>query len=150
MEYIYDTIIASKECRPGSSILFKQILEELATCHSALFIAIDGLDECGENERSKILSVVSAVTEKCSTEKNVKFFLTSRSEKDISLSLHSAFSLNMEPKYVESDIQAYVKLQIAKLRRKFEFDEATEWEIAKEVLTRPQGKPSLFQPKLAL
>ena len=150
MEYIYDTIIASKECRPGSSKLFKQILEELASCHSSLFIAIDGLDECGEDERSKILSVVSAVTEKCSTEKNVKFFLTSRSEKDIRHSLHSAYSLNIEPNYVKSDIRAYVKLQTAKLGRKFEFNEATEWEIAKEVLKRPQGKLSLFRPNLVL
>ncbi len=144
MEHIHDTIIASKECRPGSSALFKQILEELVICHSSLFIAIDGLDECEECERSKILSVVSDVSKKCSTEQNVKFFLTSRSEEDIRRSLHSAFHLNIEPQYVESDIRAYVKLQTAKLSRKFDFDMAMEREIAKEVLTRPKGKLTVF------
>ena len=148
MEYIYDTIIASKECRPGSSALFKQILEALAICYSSLFIAIDGLDEYEEKERSKILSVVSAISEECSTEQNVKFLLTSRSEEDIRRSLHSAFVLNIEPKYVENDIRAYVRLQTAKLRGKFDFDMATEGEIAKEVLTRPKGKLSRFYPCL--
>lgn len=148
LDYIYDTIIASKECRPGSSELFKQILEALANFHSSLFIAIDGLDECEEKERSKILSVVSAISKECSTEQNVKFVLTSRSEEDIRRSLHSAFFLNIEPKYVESDIRAYVKLQTAKLRRKFDFDMAMEGEIAEEVLTRPKGKLSIFYPSL--
>lgn len=83
LEYIYNTIIASKECRPGSSALFKQILETLVIHHSSLFIAIDGLDECEEYERSKILSVVSAVSKECSTKQNVKFFLTSRSKKTL-------------------------------------------------------------------
>lgn len=144
LEYIYDTIIASQECRRGSSALLKQILEALVICHNSIFIAIDGLDECEEHERSKILSFVSHVSKECGAEQNVKFFLTSRKEKDIKLSLNSDFSLNMEPEYVEVDIQAYVKLQTAKLSRKFDFDAAKEWEIAKEVLTRPKGKLSMF------
>ena len=74
----------------------------------------------------------------------MKFFLTSRTERDIKLSLNSAFSLNMEPEYVEGDIRAYVKLQTAKLSRKFDFDAAKESEIAKEVWTRPKGKLSMF------
>lgn len=144
MEYIYDTIIASQECRRGNSALLKQILEALVICHNSIFIAIDRLDECKEHERSKILSFVSHVSKECGAEQNVKFFLTSRKEKDIKLSLNSDFSLNMEPEYVEVDIQAYVKLQTAKLSRKFDFDVAKEWEIAKEVLTRPKGKLSMF------
>lgn len=144
LEYLYDTIIASKECRPGSSALLKEILEALVICRSFLFIAIDGLDECEEHERSKILSVVSNVTRKCNTEENVKFFLTSRREKDIKQSLQAAFFLNIEPKYVESDIRAYVKLQSTKLSKKFEFDAAKEEEIIREVLTRPKGKFSIF------
>ena len=50
----------------------------------------------------------------------------------------------MEPEYVEGDIRAYVKLQTAKLSRKFDFDAAKESEIAKEVWTRPKGKLSMF------
>ncbi len=148
LEYVYDAIIASKECRPSSSALLKQILEALVSCQSSLVIAIDGLDECEEYERSKILSFVSNVSKLCSPEQNFKFFLTSRREEDIRLSLHSALSLNIEPEYVECDIQAYVKLQTAKLSRKFEFDKAKEWEIAKEVLTRPKGKLSIFSCSL--
>ena len=66
--------------------------------------------------------------------------MTSRLEKDIKLSLKSAFFLNMKPEYVEGDIRAYVKLQTAKLSRKFDFDTAKESEIAKEVQKRPKGK----------
>lgn len=144
MEYIYNTIIASQECRQDSSALLKQIPEALVIYRSSLFIAIDGLDECEEHESSKILSFVSDVTKECDTEQNVKFFLTSRTEKDIKLSLKSAFSLNMEPEYVKDDIRAYVMLQTAKLSRKFDFDMAKEWEIAKEVQTRPKGKFSML------
>lgn len=144
MDYIYNTIIASQECRPESSALLKQILEALVIYRSPVFIAIDGLDECEEDERSKILSFVSDVSKNCGTKQNVKFFLTSRIEKDIRLLLKSAFSLKMEPEYVEGDIRAYVKLQTAKLSRKFDFDTRKESEIAKEVQTRPKGKLSMF------
>lgn len=144
LEYIYNTIIASQEYRPDSSALLKQILEAVVIYRNSLFVAIDGLDECEEHERSKILSFVSDVSQECDTEQNVKFFLTSRTEKDIKLSLNTAFSLNMEPDYIEDDIRAYVKLQTAKLSRKFDFDMAKESEIAKEVQTRPKGKLSMF------
>lgn len=144
MDYLYDTIIASKESRPGSLALLKQILEELVICRSSLFIAIDGLDECEQHERSEILSVVSNVSKKCDTEENVKFFLSSRREEDIKLSLQAAFFLSIEPKYVESDIRAYVKLQAAKLSKKFDFDAAKEREIVREVMTRPEGKFGIF------
>ena len=144
LDYLYDTIIASKESRPGSSALLKQILEELVICRSSLFIAIDGLDECEQHERFEILSVVSNVSKECNTEENVKFFLSSRREEDIKLSLQAAFFLSIEPKYVESDIRAYVKLQAAKLSKKFDFDAAKEREIVREVMTRPEGKFSIF------
>lgn len=127
----------------------KQILEALVSCRSSLVIAIDGLDECEEYERSKILSFVLDVSKQCSPEQDLKFFLTSRREEDIRLSLHSAFSLNIEPEYVEGDIRAYVKLQTAKLGRKFEFNKAKECEIAKEVLTRPKGKLNFFPCSLS-
>lgn len=144
LDYIYNTIIASQEHRPISSPLLKKILEALVIYRSSVFIAIDGLDECEEDERSKILSFVSDVSIECGSKQNVKFFLTSRIEKDLKLSLKSAFSLNIEPEYVEGDIRAYVKLQTAKLSRKFDFDIRKESEIAKEVQTRPKGKLSMF------
>ncbi|KAE8440873.1 hypothetical protein EG329_006360 [Mollisiaceae sp. DMI_Dod_QoI] len=141
--YLYDTIIASGEYRPGTSALLKQILEELVICRNSLFIAIDGLDECEKHERSKIFSVVSNVSKECSVKRNIKFLLTSRKENDIRLSLHSAFHLKIEPQYVESDIKAYVELQASRLSKKFDFDMEREREIVKAVLIRPKGKSPL-------
>jgi hypothetical protein len=142
--YLYDTIIASGEYRPSTSALLKQILEALAICRNSLFIAIDGLDECEEHERSKIFSVVSGVSKECKVEQNIKFFLTSRKENDIRLSLRSAFHLKIEPRYVESDIKAYVELQTSKLSKKFDFDMKKERDIIKAALTRPKGKSPLI------
>jgi hypothetical protein len=131
---------ASSERYLNSPRLLHEILEELCKSHDLLFICIDGLDECEQNERGRILSLIGSISKASRTEQGVRFFLTSRKENDIEKSLGTAIRLNIKSHHVESDILSYIKTQTAKLREVFRFSLAREQEILDKLSNRPQGK----------
>jgi Cdc6-like AAA superfamily ATPase len=139
LDYLFETIIASGEHQPKSSDVLHQLLENLITCRNSVIIAVDGLDECDEPERSLIFSFIEAVSTYDSLGRNVKFFLTSRKENDICSALESARCLHIKQQHVEDDIQAYIKFQATRLSQKFDFDKAREDIIVKDISTRPKG-----------
>jgi hypothetical protein len=135
-------MVASGERRPRTPKLFQEILEEICLNHDLLFICLDGLDECEVHERNLALSLIGTIAKTSKTEQNVRFFITSRKEKDIERSLSSAIRLNIKAQHVESDILCYIQTQASKLRQLFAFTAEKERSVVAEIASRPQGNYS--------
>jgi hypothetical protein len=74
---------------------------------SKVFIFIDGLDECGKDEQSTILSTVHQLSRSHSP--LVKILITSREESAISASLRGFSRLQISPEKISHDISSFVK-----------------------------------------
>ena len=138
--YLYDKVIGSGERHPSTTETYREILKTIAVNHNLLFVGVDGLDECEEPERRLILSVIETLLKVSDEGRNVKFFLTSRKEKDIERSLRSAIHLDIKPHHLEKDIRAYVEARSLKLSEKFEFSSEKEKCITAGISSRPKGR----------
>lgn len=138
LDYMYDKMVSSPSHRNTAAYYTKMILE-ISVNHSRLVIGIDGLDECEAPERCKIMNLVNTVSEASVSQGNVKFFLTSRRERDIEQSLRLAVNLNIEPRYIEKDIAAYIEKRVSELGRVFTLSPAKEQQISADIARRPEG-----------
>ena len=140
LDYLYEKMIISSERHPNSPQLLQEILEELCANHDLLFVCIDGLDECDENERSLVMSLIGRITKVSKADQSVRFFVTGRRENDMEKSLSSAIRLKIKTHHVEKDILFYIKTQTAKLRERFAFPLWREEEFQEKLSSRPQGR----------
>lgn len=115
------------------------MLENLAAHHEQLFIGIDGLDECGEQERQKILQMIHKILQRSHNSRDVRVFLTSRKEKDIAESLSSAHRLELRDHHLEKDIMGYVQVRVQHLSKKFSIDVEHQSRIVADITKRSHG-----------
>lgn len=143
-QYLYDNMIARVERHPSStSRMCSDMLEKLALHHEQLFIGIDGLDECGEPERQLILEMIQRVLQNSQNIRNIRFFLTSRKERDIDMSFRSGHRLEIRPYHIKQDIMNYVQLRVESLSKKFSMRIEHEKRITADITTRSHGLFSL-------
>ena len=137
--YLYDKALSSVEQNLSSMSTCIEILENLALHHSQLFIGIDGLDECGELERSRILAMLHHILGASKAKVNVRIFLASRKEGDIEKSLESANRLEIRPFHIKKDINSYVRVQVLELGKKFDLSAERQKHTTTEITTRVHG-----------
>jgi hypothetical protein len=130
--------------RPTNPSFFFRIFEQIMQSHDSLYIGIDGLDECPEQERKLLSTLIMASSAACAGNGNVKFFVTSRREKDLDKSLASIVKFTIEPRHLENDITAYISIKASQLSQKFSFSKEKDQRIATEICTRPKGEGSTF------
>jgi hypothetical protein len=117
-----------------------QILGQILTNHDSLYIGIDGLDECSEEERKLFSNLITIGSRADDDQGNIRIIVTSRHEKDLEKSLKTATKFNIKPQNLENDITAYVTFKMAQLCQRFKFTQEREQLISKEICTRPMGK----------
>ena len=137
--YLYDKALSSVEQNLSSMSTCIEILENLALHHSQLFIGIDGLDECGELERSRILGMLHRILGASKAKVNVRIFLASRKEGDIEKSLESANRLEIRHFHLKKDISSYVRVQVLELGKKFDLSAERQKHTTIEITTRVHG-----------
>jgi hypothetical protein len=142
LDFIYESMLASSERRAKDDSKLLQILDQILKNHDSLYIGIDGLDECSEEERKLISNLITVASRADDAQGNVRIIVTSRQEKDLETSLKSAVKFNIKPQNLENDITAYVTFKMAQLSQRFEFAQQREQLITKEICTRPKGEPS--------
>ena len=140
LDYLYERTLKSGERIPTSNHLCKDILKSLTENHEKLFIGIDGLDECEEDERRHVLDLIHVILNKSATKRNVRIFLTSRKEKDIGNSIGSAIRLEIKPHHLKQDITHYVQVRISELSKKFSLSMVEKERISKIVAKRSDGR----------
>ncbi|KAL8837871.1 MAG: hypothetical protein Q9170_002346 [Blastenia crenularia] len=139
-QYLYDHMIGSVERHQNSTnALCFNMLERLAVHHEQLFIGIDGLDECGEQERQMTLKMIHSILQSSHRSKNVRVFLTSRKEKDIADSLSFAHRLELRHYHLEKDIMGYAKVRVQHLSNKFSTHVEHQNRIAADITKRSHG-----------
>lgn len=140
LDYLYETAIKSGQRHAGGFNVYASILENISTSHSHLFIGIDGLDECEEDERRSILSLVEHILKACKTQTNIKIFVASQRMKDLEYSLASATRFNIKDYHIRQDIQSYVLTRFLQLSKKFKFSPEENESILTEISSRPKGE----------
>jgi hypothetical protein len=143
LDFIYESILKSGELRPKNPTFFLKILEKILTNHEALYIGIDGLDECPEMDRKLLCDLITVVSTVQNAIGNVKILITSRKEKDLEKALRTVARLDIKPQSVESDITAYIRMKASQLSQKFNFSKSKEERITAEIYTRPKGRSPL-------
>jgi hypothetical protein len=141
LDFIYESMLAGGERRAKDPSKLLQILGQILTNHDSLYIGIDGLDECSEEERKLFSNLITIGSRADDDQGNVRIIVTSRHEKDLEKSLKTATKFNIEPQNIENDITAYVSFKMAQLCQRFKFTQEREQLISKEICTRPMGKP---------
>lgn len=144
LDYLYDKAVSSGSLT-HTTATYRELVETIAMNHEYLIIGIDGLDECEESERRNIMLMIENILRVSHKEQNVKFFLTSRREKDIELSLSSAIRLNVEPRHIERDIRTYIRVRCSELVKKFVLNSGEERNIISKISSRPEGKRPLLR-----
>ena len=115
------------------------MFEKIALHHEHLFIGIDGLDECQELERRQTLLMIHSLLKGSKIENNIRIFLTSRKERDISNSLRFAIQLEIRPYHLEKDIKGYVTARALDLSKKFSITLERQGSIVADLTRRSQG-----------
>ncbi|KUJ21501.1 uncharacterized protein LY89DRAFT_610110, partial [Mollisia scopiformis] len=138
LDFIYESMLSYSERRATDASKLLQILEQILSSHDSLYIGIDGLDECSEQERKLLSNLITAVSRANDAQGNVQLIVTSRQEKDLERSLKSAVKFNIREKNLESDITAYITCKMTELCQIFHFTQERKQLITKEICTRPK------------
>jgi ankyrin repeat protein len=110
-DFIYESMLAGGERRAKDPSKLLQILGQILTNHDSIYIGIDGVDECSEEERKLLSNLITMCSRAEDDQGNVRIIVTSRQEKDLEKSLKAATKLNIKPENLENDITAYVYFQ---------------------------------------
>jgi hypothetical protein len=123
--------------------------ETLLTCFCntfpKLYLIIDGLDECHQDKRKQILTLVTKIITICDNKEpgKLRILILSRDLPDIRTALGISTNLDLQRKDTVTDITNYVKYRQELLQRKFKHltvEESTY--IAKAVINNSESKCS--------
>lgn len=89
----------------------KEQLHEAIGLYESTTIVLDALDECEPESRFKIIDTIGSLL---SHSKKVKFFLSSRGDRDIRNIFSRALNIEIQASNNERDIQKFVEIEISK------------------------------------
>ena len=139
LDYLYQTAVESGERSPSTFKTYLDILENISATHDLFFVGIDGLDECEQEDRRLILSMIEYLSKGTSPQADIKFFLTSQRVKDLDDSLRSVTRLDIKHHHVKQDIQNYVHTRSCQLFQKFPLRQEKQRAITMDICSRPKG-----------
>ena len=129
----------SDESILSSPALCNEILETLAAHCDRLFLGIDGLDECDESDRCKVLAAIDRTLKVSEQRRNVRVFLSSRKEKSIENLLSSTNRLELRARHLENDIRSYVQTRVLVLAQKFKLIPEHQKRLTEDTVLRAHG-----------
>jgi hypothetical protein len=137
LDFIYESILKSGS---KDSSIYVPMLTEILMTYELLYIGLDGLDECPEQDRKVICDLIKAISAGNDSKIGVRTLVTSRKEKDLEKRLSSVTILDIKPRNLEHDITAYVRMEMSHLSQKFSLSSEREESVAREICTRPRGR----------
>ncbi|KAA8902670.1 ankyrin repeat-containing domain protein [Sphaerosporella brunnea] len=113
-------------------------LSTLAATFDRVFLVIDALDELERNERKIFLPIVTRLAQSSPL---FKIFVTSRREADISkhFGLSKIPTIEIEARKVNTDIQAFVRHQVAHWDAGFPLDQGLRDEVIQALTSNSEG-----------
>lgn len=111
LETLYDKHYLNAS-NPGYTEL-QSVLIGISKCFEKVFLVLDALDECADDQRREIFEVLQSIVSPGKTNHgNVKLFVTSRREQDIQRAFKSFPIIEIEAEKVNEDIESYVTAQL--------------------------------------
>ena len=112
-----------------------------------VMIIIDGLDECGREEKKSLIVWFKALTETVADENpgQVRCLFVSQDDGDIRKFLITVPEIHIRPEDNRTDIEAYIKHKAMDIQEKFELPDLRRDQIVAKVGERSEGKSTLRQ-----
>lgn len=148
LDFLYEFAVASGEKHPSSFETYQSILKHIASAHDQLYIGIDGLDECEQEDRRMILSLLRHILVESSPNTNIKIFLASRWMKEIEGSLNSVLLFKIKGEHIRHDIRDYVQIRSRRLGENFGLDLERQKSISTQICRQSEGECALNLKKL--
>ena len=144
LSYLYDQAMRSCERYAKTKKDYETLILSMIQCYTSVYIGIDGLDEIELLERKDMLLLVHNIMESSQEASNVRFFLSSRAERDIEQSLRLSKRLDLKPHHLQSDISNYVGVEARKLNEKLHLDSGKVAEMTAVVADRSAGNMKFY------
>lgn len=143
--YCHDKYQSSGEVTLTSAGPAKQLLELLWQRIPKYSVIIDGLDECGAQERKSVLSFFTSLVDRFDAKKpgKLRVLFVSQDETDIKKALATAISIPLSPTDNANDIKLFVRKWSSRIRQKFELDDAQVDYIIDSTCIRADGTEHL-------
>lgn len=141
-----------EEALPQSLVGTQERFESLVEDSSTVYIVLDALDECPEEERGNILGFITGIVT-AQIGCRVKVFVTSRPETDITRAFedYNVPTVQILAGNVTADIEAFARSQVKQLRdgkngkTLFITDDRLEEKIVQTLASKAQGMYVLFR-----
>lgn len=111
LETLYDKHY--RDVSPPGYTELHDVLARMTKHFDKVFLVLDALDECTEDQRRELLEALSGiVSPENSNHGNVKLFITSRREPDIQRAFEYFPVIEIEAKKVNKDIESFVDVKL--------------------------------------
>jgi len=131
-----------QEVKEPADISDTDLFPNITKSYKRVFVVVDGLDECAQDRRSPILDFIIQVSS--DPKSNVKVFVSSRKESDISARFKylNTPAIELETGKITPDIHNFVQHEVLRLRRDSELhvqDDALLADIVERVVDKSDG-----------
>lgn len=141
LSYVYEESATSGERPLSTTKRAEDILKIAVKSLGKIYIVIDGLDECKDTEKSKIVSWLKnkANNEIQNEEKQIKFLLLSQVDRETDKLLKFVPQFSIGQAGLTRDIRRFCEIEGTKIRRKFDLADPEYENIVQNVAQRAQG-----------
>jgi hypothetical protein len=139
LPYLHDQCLDSGQPSLVSSELCQELLSTCLKTSGAVYIIIDGIDECEFAERKSILSFLTPLVSRSDTHE-LRALIVSQDENDIRKLLKDCTALRLRDYHNKSDIEVYASVWSEKICSKFQLPVNVQHYIMTTVRDVSDGK----------
>lgn len=146
LSHLYERSCVSGESCLETSTLAKELLQTALTSVDRVFLIIDGLDECSQDEKSTIVPWFMAIINNTneSDPGRLRCLFISQDDGKIRRLCTSVPEIKITSADNMVDIQEYVSKKATDLQKKFGLSDAESQDICHKVCDRASGKQTAF------
>lgn len=134
---IRDSYYVFSRSSPAIDILVSFLHELIERYYDAVYVVIDGVDEC--SERQSLLRILHAVEQHPSSVDRLKILVSSRPEYDLRKAWSMRSSISITPEDVEDSLRTHVRLELAKSPKLSQLTTATRLDLGAQLVSRAEG-----------
>jgi hypothetical protein len=142
LSYVYEQAATSGQRPLKTTKCAEDVLQTALKCLGQVYIVIDGLDECNVREKSTIAAWFKNVIKGESQDRctPIRCLFLSQIDRETGNLLKLVPQFSIGDVGLARDIRIFCKIEVAKVKRKFELPESECDKIVERVTNKAQGK----------
>lgn len=141
LSYLYDECAKSREVTIESLPALKSLITIAVDCGEPLWLIVDGLDECEQKERRKVLNWMLPLLKSEDRPSNLRLLKVSRDEGDIGARLSKAPWITLHDLAAHSnEIRVYTSRKLMKIQKKFQLSKEEAKELSDRINSGAKGQ----------